>query len=127
MLSHAQCTKVLGVLDLMSVIELATESRMIIHITVWTIHSFILGLLLVKLEDLTYPIHIQLLFMLRQGSSLIDWTRLDHRLDRGILDEHLERLDLSMAWSLRLDLFGALLLSLAGFEISSSFPANWDF
>ena len=47
MLSHALRALVVGLLDLVLVVELARESRMVVHVTVGTIHSFVLGLLLV--------------------------------------------------------------------------------
>ena len=53
---------------------LASESRMIVHITVSTVDSRILANLVVKLEDMENPLDIDNLLLWRQLVCLGNWT-----------------------------------------------------
>ena len=64
------------VLDLVLVVELSRESRVVIHVAMCTIHSFILGLLVESGNHCAEPLEVLLGFLLRHLLGLLDWTRM---------------------------------------------------
>ena len=69
----AQCTSMLIILFLMFVSMLASESRMVVRVTVCTILSRIFGCSSIKIKNLLDPLHIELL-VFAQVLILWNWT-----------------------------------------------------
>ena len=63
-LGKAQCAPMLSMLIAVLVVVLARESRVTVHVAVWTLEPFILRLLSMKLEDSLDPLHVLLLIRL---------------------------------------------------------------